>query len=56
MLHRATTFGHTESKKGKIAYVEHTSANPNAPLHIGNLRNVLIGAHVSNLLKVGMRD
>lgn len=24
--------------------IEHTSSNPNAPLHIGNLRNVMIGA------------
>ena len=31
--------------------IEHTSANPNAPLHIGNLRNVMIGAHLSRLMK-----
>ena len=30
--------------------VEHTSSNPNAPLHIGNLRNVMIGAHLARLL------
>jgi arginyl-tRNA synthetase len=31
--------------------IEHTSANPNAPLHIGNLRNVMIGAHLAKLMK-----
>lgn len=43
-------FGHTEAAKGKKAIVEHTSSNPNAPLHIGNLRNVMIGAHLARLL------
>ena len=37
--------------KGKRVVVEHTSSNPNAPLHIGNLRNVMIGAHLGKLLK-----
>jgi len=31
--------------------IEHTSSNPNSPLHIGNLRNVMIGAHMSRLFK-----
>ena len=43
-------FGHTDSAKGKRVIVEHTSSNPNAPLHIGNLRNVMIGAHLARLL------
>ena len=30
--------------------MEHTSSNPNAPLHIGNLRSVIIGAHLARLL------
>ena len=29
-------FGHTNAAKGKRVVIEHTSSNPNAPLHIGN--------------------
>ncbi|KAJ6226430.1 arginine--tRNA ligase [Anaeramoeba flamelloides] len=43
-------FGRSTIMKGKKAIVEHTSANPIAPLHIGNLRNVIIGSHLSKLL------
>ena len=43
-------FGTTDVMKGKRVIVEHTSSNPNAPLHIGNLRNVMIGAHLARLL------
>lgn len=44
-------FGKSEVKKGKTVIVEHTSANPNGPLHIGNLRNVIIGGVLSQILK-----
>jgi len=44
-------FGHTDRAKGKKVIIEHTSSNPNAPLHIGNLRNVMIGAHLARLMK-----
>ena len=44
-------FGHTNAAKGKRVIIEHTSSNPNAPLHIGNLRNVMIGAHLAKLMK-----
>lgn len=43
-------YGNTEFWKGKRVIVEHTSSNPNAPLHIGNLRNVMIGAHAARLI------
>lgn len=43
-------YGHTDGAAGKRVIVEHTSSNPNAPLHIGNLRNVMIGAHLARLL------
>lgn len=36
---------------GKKVIIEHTSSNPNGPLHIGNLRNVMLGAHLSKLLE-----
>ena len=44
-------FGHIDLHAGQRVVIEHTSANPNAPLHIGNLRNVMIGAHLANLMK-----
>ena len=44
-------FGHTDGMKGKKVVIEHTSSNPNGPLHIGNLRNVMIGAHLANCMK-----
>jgi arginyl-tRNA synthetase len=42
-------FGHTKAAGGKKVIIEHTSSNPNAPLHIGNLRNVMIGAHLARM-------
>ena len=42
-------FGHTDHAGMKRVIIEHTSSNPNAPLHIGNLRNVMIGAHLAKM-------
>ena len=44
-------FGHTDHAGGKRVIIEHTSSNPNAPLHIGNLRAVfvMIGAHLAKM-------
>ena len=35
-------YGSFESRKGKVI-IEHTSANPNGPLHVGRARNPIIG-------------
>jgi arginyl-tRNA synthetase len=35
----------------KTIILEHTSANPNGPLHIGHIRNSIIGDSLSRLLK-----
>ncbi|MHA1505888.1 MAG: arginine--tRNA ligase [Candidatus Asgardarchaeia archaeon] len=43
-------YGRSEKYKGKTALVEHTSTNPIAPIHVGNLRNTCIGDCFSNLL------
>jgi arginyl-tRNA synthetase len=40
----------SEEKKGKII-LEHTSANPDGPLHIGHLRNAIIGDVLVRVLK-----
>lgn len=39
------------SKKNKKIIVEHTSANPNGPLHVGRARNPIIGDTIARLMK-----
>ncbi len=43
-------FGRGSEKKEKII-IEHTSANPDGPLHIGHLRNAVIGDTLSRILR-----
>lgn len=43
-------YGELEVKNKKII-LEHTSANPNGPLHIGHVRNSVIGDSLNRLLK-----
>jgi len=43
--------GYVDVGKGTRVIVEHTSVNPNKALHIGHLRNVVIGDIVHRLLK-----
>ncbi|KAL0234797.1 hypothetical protein PCE1_001833 [Barthelona sp. PCE] len=47
----SSEYGYIDTKKGQKVVIEHTSSNPNAPLHIGNLRNSLLGAHLAKLLE-----
>lgn len=42
-------YGNLESKNRKII-LEHTSANPNGPLHIGHIRNSIIGDSLNRVL------
>lgn len=49
-LAHAVSVPHAASHLAQVI-IEHTSSNPNAPLHIGNLRNVMIGAHLAELMK-----
>lgn len=39
------------NKKNEKIILEHTSANPNGPLHIGHIRNSIIGDSLARLLK-----
>ena len=41
---------------GEKIILEHTSANPNGPLHIGHIRNSIFGDSLSRLLKLAGRD
>jgi len=45
------TFGDVEIGNGSTIVVEHTSVNPNKALHIGHIRNIIIGDTVSRILK-----
>jgi len=44
------SYGFLDKKKTKVI-VEHTSANPNGPLHVGRARNPIIGDTITRLLK-----
>jgi len=48
-------FGVLERKHKKVI-VEHTSANPNGPLHVGRARNPIIGDTISRLMKAAGYD
>ncbi len=43
-------YGKLEDKNKKII-LEHTSANPNGPLHIGHVRNAIIGDSLTRILR-----
>ena len=43
-------YGQLDHKNNKII-LEHTSANPNGPLHIGHIRNSIIGDSLARVLK-----
>ncbi len=45
------TFGFVELGKQSPIVVEHTSVNPNKALHIGHIRNIIIGDTVSRILR-----
>ncbi len=48
ILQKKETYGNLASKKKKVI-VEHTSANPNGPLHVGRARNPIIGDTITRL-------
>jgi len=51
VLKLGSRYGGSDTKQGQKVVIEHTSSNPNGPLHIGNLRNVMLGAHVAKLFQ-----
>jgi arginyl-tRNA synthetase len=44
-------YGFLKNPKPERVMVEHTSANPNGPIHIGNARNSILGASLAQMLK-----
>ncbi len=45
------TFGFAKQKDDKAVMVEYSSPNTNKPLHLGHVRNVLLGYSVAEILK-----
>ncbi|MDP3065540.1 MAG: arginine--tRNA ligase [Methanobacteriaceae archaeon] len=45
-------YGQLEIGNGSVI-LEHTSANPNGPLHIGHIRNAIIGDSLARVMKAG---
>ena len=44
-------YGHVSEPSGKIIMVEYSQPNTNKPLHLGHLRNNMLGYSLSNILK-----
>lgn len=51
ILSQTSEYGKNNLGKGKKIVVEHTSANPVHPIHIGTARNSVIGDAIRNLLE-----
>lgn len=51
ILESGEEFGSLNLGQGKKAIVEHTSVNPNKPLHIGHGRNSILGDTLSRIMK-----
>jgi arginyl-tRNA synthetase len=50
VLERGAEYGHAP-KSGAAACVEHTSANPTGPFHIGRVRNAIIGDTLARIVR-----
>ncbi|MCX6671160.1 MAG: arginine--tRNA ligase, partial [Euryarchaeota archaeon] len=55
ILKNKETYGYLQKKKEKVI-IEHTSANPNGPLHVGRARNPIIGDTLVRLYKAAGYD
>ena len=51
ILSRGKRYGSPELGKGKRIVIEHTSVNPNKPLHVGHARNVCLGDTLARIYK-----
>ena len=52
---QAPTYGHLEAREQRVV-VEHTSANPTGPVHVGRARNPIIGDAIARLLEYAGSD
>lgn len=51
ILKRGESFGKPPSSRKEKVFVEHTSVNPNKAMHIGHLRNSVLGDTVARILR-----
>ena len=49
-------YGTSTEKRGERIILEHTSANPNGPLHVGRARNPIIGDTIARVLRANGYD
>ncbi|MGI0038389.1 MAG: arginine--tRNA ligase, partial [Nitrososphaera sp.] len=45
------TYGHFDAGAGRHVVIEHTSVNPNKALHVGHMRNVILGDTLYRIMK-----
>ncbi len=50
-IRNVTDFGHADPNSKDAMIVEYSSPNTNKPLHLGHIRNILLGYSVSKILK-----
>jgi arginyl-tRNA synthetase len=50
------TFGFSDLGQGKRVLIEHTSVNPNKALHIGHVRNMVIGDSLYRIMRATNHD
>ena len=55
VLEKKESYGYLPEKKKKVI-IEHTSANPNGPLHVGRARNPIIGDTLVRIFKAAGFD
>lgn len=51
IIEQKQAFGNSETYKNQTWVIEHTSPNPNKAMHVGHLRNNLLGISIANLLE-----
>ena len=50
-LKNPDSYGYLDSGRGQHILIEHTSVNPNKALHVGHMRNVIIGDTLYRIMK-----
>ncbi len=51
VLKNPDSYGYYDSGKGSHVIIEHTSVNPNKALHVGHMRNVILGDALYRIMK-----
>lgn len=51
VLARPEAYGHLDAGQGRHVVIEHTSVNPNKALHVGHMRNVILGDTLYRIMK-----